>query len=198
MRLNYSTVRIGLLIVALGLPFAGCGKAKESVAQKAVEKAMETAASKDGTKVELDKNKMTVTTKDGGSTTLTASEKGDALTMKTADGTVTMTSGDNAKVPDDFPKDIPLYPGAKPNSASSSSKDKAFTLQFTTKDPVDKVGEHFKKEIIAQGWTEGMVMSTPGEQATMMLNYTKGDRSLMVTVAKDADNTSILLTTASK
>ncbi|MBI5093027.1 MAG: hypothetical protein HZB26_11390 [Candidatus Hydrogenedentes bacterium] len=193
MKLNQCVARVGLSLVVIGLPLAGCGKAKETV----VEKAIEAAASKDGAKVDIEKGKMTITTKDGEST-LTSNEQGNALTMKTPEGTVTVSSGENAKVPDDFPKDIPLYPGAKPATVTSSSEKMEFMLTFTTKDPVEKVGEHFKKEVTAQGWTEGMVMNTPGEQATQMLNYTKGGRSLMVVISKQSDDTTIQVTTSGK
>lgn len=198
MNLNQCVARASLALALVALPLSGCGKAKEALQEKAVEKAINAAAGKDGAKVDINKNQMTITTKDGGSTTLTSSDKGDAVTMKTADGTVTMTSGENAKVPEDFPKDIPLYPGAKPTTVTASSKDKAFTLQFTTKDPVEKVAEHFKKELVGQGWAEGMVMSTPGEQAAQMLNYTKGERALMVNISKESEGITILLTTSNK
>src|SRR5580704_13479327 len=47
------------------------------------------------------------------------------LVMTNDAGTVAL--GENVKIPDDFPKTIPIYPGAKVNMASRSAADKGRT-----------------------------------------------------------------------
>ena len=68
----------------------GCGsseKAEEKVAEKIAEKAI---AAQTGKKVDIDIDK-------------------ERMQIKTEDGEMTLTSGESAKIPDTFPKDIPIY-----------------------------------------------------------------------------------------
>src|SRR5689334_5423927 len=76
------------LLLAIS-PLAGCRRIQEKLAQKAAEKALEGTT---GGKVDVD---------------------GQNITIKNADGKGTVAVGPGATVPADFPKDIPIYPGAK-------------------------------------------------------------------------------------
>lgn len=59
-------------------------------------------------------------------------------------------------VPDTFPKDFPLYKGAKVTSSLSgaeSGKNNGFWLTMSTPDSVDKVSAFYKTELAKNGWT---------------------------------------------
>ena len=60
------------------------------------------------------------------------------------------------QVPDTFPKDFPIYPGAKVASSLSGAqagKSNGFWLTMTTNDSSDKVVSFYKTELTKNGWT---------------------------------------------
>jgi hypothetical protein len=62
------------------------------------------------------------------------------------------------KVPDDFPKDFPLYPGATVTSALTGSKTgnlNSFILSLSTPDTAGKVTGFYATQLQANGWTTG-------------------------------------------
>lgn len=62
----------------------------------------------------------------------------------------------SVKVPDEFPKDFPLYPGAKVTSAMSGTEagnNKRFWLTMTTPDIQEKVDAFYKAQLAGNGWT---------------------------------------------
>ena len=59
-------------------------------------------------------------------------------------------------VPETFPKDFPLYPGAKVASSLSgeeSGKSNGFWLTMSSSDSVDAVASFYKTELTKNGWT---------------------------------------------
>jgi hypothetical protein len=67
------------------------------------------------------------------------------------------------KIPDNFPKDFPIYPGSKPTgtmSGSNSQKDSiGFWVVFSTDDSIDKVKAFYDKEFKAKGWAVDNTMT---------------------------------------
>lgn len=215
-----------LLAVGVGLAvlvaFAGCGKVKEAAVQKAQEKAMEMAMKAGGNKdakVDIKNGAMSVQTTnekgekvtmniggEGGNMTVTSSENGktatiqtgkDSFSMKSED--TTFVSGEGAKVPDDFPKDVPVYSGAKVNSAMSSKESGGtFSLQLESKDDFSKVAEYYKKTMAEQGWKSEQTLENSGDNPSSMLNFSKEKRSCMVMVSKNNDAVQIGLTVANE
>ena len=60
------------------------------------------------------------------------------------------------EVPDTFPKDFPLYRGAKVTSSLSGAqagKNNGFWLTMTTPDSADAVQSFYKSELGKNGWT---------------------------------------------
>ncbi len=99
------------------------------------------------------------------------------------------------KVPDTFPKDFPVYPGAKVTSSLSgaaSGKNNGFWLTLSTGDALDKVTEYYKKQLVANGWTIGATY-TAGD--TMTETATKGtwNGSLSLTRGGDTKETQIVI-----
>ncbi|MCX7767219.1 MAG: hypothetical protein N2246_10990, partial [Candidatus Sumerlaeia bacterium] len=134
-----------LLITTLVFLLA-CGKSSEEKAmEKAVEKAIERES---GGKVKADISR-------------------DKIEIKGEEGSVSIASEGKVDIPDDFPKDIHLYKGAR--VVMSARENQGFMLLLETGDEPKKVGEIYKSEMTSQGWKEKMVMNVP---EGVMLQYT--------------------------
>jgi len=112
-------------------------------------------------------------------------------------GPITGVTGKNAELLEDFPKDIPVYPGAEILMAMKMNEDKMFTVQFDTADAVDAVGAYYKKELAGQGWSEMQSIAQGGETPMQMMMYCKENRGVTVTLASKEGKTRINLQTGS-
>jgi len=97
----------------------------------------------------------------------------------------------SGKLPVNFPKDFPLYPGAVVAgslSGSEEGKKTGFWITFSTDDSFDKVSAWYKTNLKSGGWTTKSTYET-GE--SVIWNVTKGTLEGTVTVAgasEDKDN----------
>lgn len=88
-------------------------------------------------------------------------------------------------LPDAFPKDFPVYPGAKVTSSMSGSDKGAssgFWVTLTTSDDLGKVSSFYKSAFATNGWTIGTTFSA-GNTATE--SVTKGNWSGTVAFSQD-------------
>ncbi len=93
----------------------------------------------------------------------------------------------SGKIPETFPKDFPIYTGAKVTSVMSGSekgKNNGFWVTLSTEDSLDKVTAFYTSKLSSNGW-----------ETTS--NYSSGDTSTQ-TVTKGAYNGSIAITRASE
>ncbi|MGB5409059.1 MAG: hypothetical protein WBN43_20030 [Thiogranum sp.] len=157
-------------LLCLILVLTGCGKAPE---QTATENKIEDSSRVD-TKVDVQKNEMTVSGETG-------KEKR------------TISSGEGAEVPKDFPADVYIYRPSRVMTAMDMPK--GTSLGLTTDDDVPIVAETYKREMTARNWSEQTSMK---EGERWMLGYHKEERiasiaigsmggaaQIMVTVTKD-------------
>jgi hypothetical protein len=117
---------IALLVVASALPSVACRKLAEKAEERAIEKSLE---------------------KNGGGQVSIDSKKG-SLSIVTDGGTFQMGAG--AKIPDDFPKAVPIYPNAKPAFAARSTDPKgksAWSVEMETSDSKDQVVAYYKSNM---------------------------------------------------
>lgn len=157
---------IGILTLASALLVGGCGKDEGKVIH------------------ESDDGKVTVK-QDGDSV---------SVTMEGKDGAAQYTAGADAKLPDNFPEDVPTYPGMA--LEMSGQMDKMLTVSARTADAMQQVGEHLKKGAAENGWTEAMSMNqSSGGQPSMIMSYTKADRVLNLTLAQEDKGTVINIMT---
>jgi hypothetical protein len=168
-----------LVVVVVGANFVW-GKLKQKAGEMIASKVIEGAT---GGKVDL-KN---LDTKNG------------QMTITGKDGT-TVSIGQN-KLPADFPKDVPQYPGAAV-AGSVSGTDKTSGsgtfVTFTTSDAATKVADFYKKEIAGQGWA---IQNTMNSNDTTIFTAEKDTRSLSVSVTPDTSSggkTTITITVGSK
>ena len=141
---------------------------------KVAERIIETGLAKQGVKAHVD----------------TAAGK---VTVETKDGSATYAVGGDVKLPNDFPKDVFVYGGAKVLTSMSTPQGTHLTLQ--TKDSADKVISAMKREMTAAGWKEESSMNQTG---VSMLSYKKSERTAAVVVMTADNQTTIQLTISSE
>jgi hypothetical protein len=212
-----------LVIGTLASGVGGCGcrkkvaeKVSEKVAEKAIEHAIKTNAKQEGkdvdVQVDLKGGAMTIKSKDGkvirmndgqmavtsqsGEENVSVNTEGGTYSVKSKEGEVTAVTGKNAKVPDNFPKDIPLYPGAEIAAVTTMTQQEMFSVQSTTADSLENTGAYFRKQFAANGWTEKQSMNQAGDAPMQMLTYSKEGRTAMVMLMVESGKTMINLQTA--
>jgi hypothetical protein len=100
-------------------------------------------------------------------------------TVNTPSGPATASTG---SLPADFPKDVPVYPGATIVSASNVGGTSGAVL--STADEGDKVAAYYKDELAKQGWSSPQAMNAGG---TNVVRATKEKRQVAVSITKGAD-----------
>src|SRR5258706_15106199 len=99
------------------------------------------------------------------------------------------------KVPDTFPKDFPVYPGAKVTSSlagAASGKNNGFWLTLSTGDALDTVAMYYKNQLVANGWTIGSTY-TAGDTVTETVTKGTWSGSLTLTQGGDKKETQIVI-----
>jgi hypothetical protein len=81
-------------------------------------------------------------------------------------------------LPDNFPKDAPIYPGA--TITMNSSTPDGMMVMLKTKDSLKQVKEFYQNKLKEQGWEQETSFNT--RQGATLAN-TKGDRTLAVTIS---------------
>jgi hypothetical protein len=110
--------------------------------------------------------------------------------VETSEGSVTMGS---QKLPDDWPSDAPVYPGATIQytaTANAPAGGPGSMVILMTTDSVEKVSEYYTAQIKAQGWN---VEGTMKAQGTVIMGAKKGDRVLSLTMGEADGKTTITL-----
>jgi len=214
---RFATPALVLMMVLILCAGPGCGKkARDVVAERAVESAMAKDGKEAGVKIDSKTGSMTIKSKDGkedvdikmdgsgmtvkskeGETVSTYSSDGETYTMKTEGGQA-MAFGKGARLPDGFPKDIPMYPGAEIQMSSADPSSKTFAVQALSAEGVDKVAEYYKKEMKSQGWNEGDGVVQTGANPMYMLNFDKGGMSAIVMVMAQEGKSLVSITTEQK
>ncbi|MEM9480247.1 MAG: hypothetical protein AAGA58_11400 [Verrucomicrobiota bacterium] len=95
-------------------------------------------------------------------------------------GTVSISGGGGAKIPDSFPADVHVYKPSIVTTAMSMAGTETVMLQ--TDDPAEKVIEKYVQEMADSGWEQISEMNTPVMSAR---NYEKDDRRVSVNVIAD-------------
>lgn len=168
---------IGLVVVIVLLAAAGWGYSRWNTQRKA-EKAL---------------NQLTqiLTNASGGQVKVDVDADGQSVDISVNGGSLQV--GTNAKVPDDFPNDIPIYPGSTVASSFSATQLGTTTGQsvtLTTSDAVATVAAYYKQQMVQQGWTS---VSTFDIAGVSQLSYSKGTRTASVSVATQDNLTAVML-----
>jgi hypothetical protein len=160
---------IALLLLVLALPavaLAGCGgddKAAEKIAEKAIEH-------ESGGDVDIDDGEVSVTDEDGNKSTMSSSDK----------------------LPEDFPKEIPLPDGAKVTSGTKVSTDgngDTFAVTAEVDDDPKDVLAFYKDEL--DGFKKEMEISTDDGASAQ---YTNDEWNVLLGVSNEDGKNLLSLT----
>lgn len=113
-----------------------------------------------------------------------------SMDVKTKEGTATIGSN---KVPDGWPKEIAVYPGATISYSAAVNPDTGkpgMAIVMMSTDDVTTVAAYYKKEAAAAGWTLGQSMETAG---TTILTATKGGMTASFMITGVENQTSIAI-----
>ncbi len=98
--------------------------------------------------------------------------QGDKVTLTGEDGEVSLEAGGD--LPESFPKDFPVYSGAKLVSSFSASGEggDGVSVVWETGDSFDKVTDFYKKKLQEDGWK---VESTFEQKDSFTSSFKKGE-----------------------
>ncbi len=181
-----------VLCLAACVAATGCGKKTE---EKLTEKLIEKSLAKDGViaNVDLSGETMSFTTTDADGKQSNVKMNGEEVTIEGPDGKTTFRAGGAGKMPEDFPADVYVYPGA--SVVSSLSHSGGYNLALTSSAAPKDVVAKYAAEMKGKGWTSTSTLDTP-EMA--MLSFAKGNRTLNLIVQSENGTTSINLTVATE
>jgi hypothetical protein len=88
---------------------------------------------------------------EAGTLTLKLGEDGIELAGATPDGRFKTQFGGRVALPADFPRDVPIYPDARP-TAAISARGRGTMTTFESGDPPEKVYAFYREQLLAAGW----------------------------------------------
>ena len=177
MKSNLSTFWV--LALAFGVMVTGCGGDDEVVVESG---GTVVTTTDDGQSFSMD-----VKGEDGKTATMKVSGDDQSFTIEGENG-LSMQVGENAKIPADFPSDVPVYKGLALNMSHASEE--GYMIQGTVGDEMEAVSAFYKAEAAKQGWTEESSFSQAGDAPMSMLSFKKDERTLTVSVSREDDKTS--------
>lgn len=121
----------------------------------------------------------------------------DTSSMSARSGAMSMVIGEKAKVPDGFPKDVPVYPGLQISMAVEDASQEMYTISGVTSDPLDKVVAFLKDKAPAQQWEEMLLAGQEGTESRVLM-FGKENRVLTVSAAREGSRTNLTLSTGKK
>jgi hypothetical protein len=161
---------LALASASLLLVGAGCLPTPQSLVQNAVENKINAELDGEGT-VDLDDNGITINGDDDGTTA---------------------RFGENVKLPDNFPKEIPVLDGAKV-AGLAVTKDEGAWITMSTDKSSNDAASWYDTKLAADGWEVSGSYSARGMLTKM---FEKGNLSLTVIVSdgENGDPTSVMVT----
>jgi len=125
----------------------------------------------------------TVTTADGKDSYQEKGKDAGTVTVTGKDGNTATLSFNQNKVPDDYPKDVPIYSPAKVVMSQSASEKNTRNLMLESADAADQIVAFYKKGLDGNGWKTESTMTTA--QLTV-LTATKEQRQVVLQIT-DSD-----------
>src|SRR5215471_341359 len=101
----------------------------------------------------------TYTSRDGSVTVKQEGKDASSMTFTGKNGEKVAINLNGGKIPDDYPKDVPLYEGTKVIMANSTPEKHARHLVLESNDPAEKIVEFYKKGLDSNGWKVEGTMS---------------------------------------
>lgn len=101
--------------------------------------------------------------------------------------------GRNLDVPDDFPEDVPVYPGLNIHAAGKAGP--GYSLQGQSADAADEIARFYEQQMAEQGWQPGG--ETAAGPGMRMLRFTQEQRTAGVTLIGGDTATTVQLSIVS-
>jgi hypothetical protein len=158
------TFVLGLVILSTAVVFSACTTKKtlqEKAGEKVVEKMIE---SQTGAKVDID-------------------SQGDNITIKSEDGQTQYSSGGQAKLPDNFPKELIVVNDAKIIMSSSSGQNSS--VSYVSNEEQAVIKEKYLSGLVGQGWTKETEVNI--ENASM-ISFAKEKINVAVNIGENNTN----------
>ena len=110
------------------------------------------------------------------------------VTVRQQIGGVSVSSGQNLAVPDDFPGDVAVYPGMKILSASATPA--GYMLLGQAGATPEAVAGFFAGEMVGNGWRDESPQAASGSPTTS-LHYIKDQRSTRINLIHMGDRVTV-------
>lgn len=159
-----------MVALLLGVALTGCSMAAEEATEALVE-------SGTGADVEID-------------------DDGESVSIETEDGSIEISGGESATLPDGFPEDMPVYDGQIVMAQSVDTPEgTGYNVGIQTSDSEDDVAAWYSDELANEGWTIAAEISNDGD-GMMMTTYQveKNGSNSQVVIAEEDGQTQIVLT----
>jgi len=108
---------------------------------------------------------------------------------------VEVISGEEARIPDGFPEDVPLPEEFAVESVSALPAQGAYVVQGRVPGLLEIVTPEMKRQIEGQGWAEVSPVDREAMRDMLMMNFTKEGKMLNVTLFREDNGTSVNVTT---
>ena len=119
--------------------------------------------------------------------------KGMHLTATSPEGKQFNASiGDEVEIPEEFPKDVPIFPGSTP-MAYMSSPDEGVIVTFKSSEKQQDIFDFYQSKLADDGWE---ILENPKSGQKLAFNAVKADRRVQVIVAgtKGDSRVSVIVT----
>ena len=113
------------------------------------------------------------------------SEGGEKITVETEEGSFTVGK---QELPENFPTDMPIYPGSTILSTSSNADNTV--VIFSTDDSVETVTDYYKKELASDDWE---VETTASMANATLLGINKGELNGGIVINESDEETQIVI-----
>ena len=90
----------------------------------------------------------------------------------------------DARIPDDFPAEVPIYEGAELTLVQPTAGN-GHNIVFRTEDDVETVNRFYNSDMTSKGWKVSQEFERGGHAFT---TFQKGNTMINVTIAADAEN----------
>jgi len=118
-------------------------------------------------------------------------KEGEKITIKSEEAEFSLEEG--GELPENFPKDFPVYPKAKLTSSwtASSEETEGLSLVWETNDSIDKVSAYYKEKLTESGWKLSL---TAEVEDSITLAFEKNDTGGFIGITTEDSKTIISLT----
>jgi len=143
----------------------------------------------------LSTTEKTVTDKNGNKVTVDG--KNGKLKIKNKKGEGQAEFGDNVKLPKDFPKDIPIYKGAKINTAITTKNDSGTSkmVTFEVKSSLQKITDFYQKELNNSGYR---ISGTFSSNKLATFTAEKDNTKLVMSIAQNKNKSIVSINVTEK